>query len=976
MLFADVTGSTALGERLDPESLRHVMSRYFEEVRGVLERHGGTVEKFIGDAVMAVFGIPTLHEDDAPRALRAASEMREQLGVLNTELERDYGVRLEARIGVNTGEVVAGQTASGERLATGDAVNVAARLEQAAAPGQILLGGQTLELARDEVEVEPVEPLSLKGKMDAVAAYSLLRIVERGATFEMRLDASFVGRQEELARVRRAFDRAVSERRSVLVTVLGPPGIGKSRFVRELAADLRGEALVLSGRCLPYGEGITYWPLREIFAAAGAENELDAALEAGTPEEIFWAVRKAVERRARQSPLVLVFEDIHWAEPTLLDLIEHLADWARDAPLLLLCPARPEFVDERPAWGAGRASAEMLTLEPLAESEAEELIEGLLGGGQLKEEARVRIRQVAEGNPLFVEQLLATVAEGGAEGDRVPSTIQALLAARLDSLPDEERDLLERASVIGLDFEWEALGALAPDQRRPQGTRLATLVRKELIRPHEAIEDTFRFRHMLIRDAAYERIPKELRSELHERFTDWLGGRGEEFDEIVGYHLEQAYRNVADLGPADSRARTLAGRAAERLAASGQRADARGDTQAAANLLERAVALLPVDDRRRLELLPSFGRVLREAGQMAQADAVLSEAVERGRAAGMRGVEADAAVALADLRFHRPAHTGVGREEVLRELDGAIPVFEELGDEAGLARALCLAGKLRFWKGESGAALEDLERAARYARNAGDRAQEAESLQYVIAVMHRGPMPVEEALERLEEMGLRAETNRRFEIALLEQRAQLEAMRGRFEIARDLISQAKTLAKEHGLQVLFDSHTAPAAGSVELLEGDAAAAERELRPACEGLERVGELGFLSSVAPLLVDALFAQGRDEEALILTERWPPERLTVPEDADAQVGWRRVRAKLLARRGDFEEAERLGREATAIVSSTDFLDLHAHALADLAEVLRLAGKPEESTAAVQEAIRLYERKGNITAVARLASASVSGA
>jgi len=239
-----------------------------------------------------------------------------------------------------------------------------------------------------------------------------------------------------------------------------------------------------------------------------------------------------------------------------------------------------------------------------------------------------------------------------------------------------------------------------------------------------------------------------------------------------------------------------------------------------------------------------------------------------------------------------------------------------------------------------------------------------------------GPMPVEEALERLEEMRLRAETNRRFEIALLEQRAQLEAMRGRFEVARDLISQAKTLAKEHGLQVLFDSHTAPAAGSVELLEGDAAAAERELRPACEGLERVGELGFLSSVAPLLVEALFAQGRDEEALILTERWPPERLTVPEDADAQVGWRRVRAKLLARRGDFEEAERLGREATAIVSSTDFLDLHAHALADLAEVLRLAGKLEESAAAVQEAIRLYERKGNIAAVARLVSASVSGA
>jgi class 3 adenylate cyclase len=271
VLFADVTGSTALGERLDPESLRHVMGRYLEGMKEVLERHGGTVEKFIGDAVMAVFGIPTLHEDDALRALRAAAEMRERLALLNAELERDFGVRLEARIGVNTGEVVTGQGASGERLATGDAVNVAARLEQAAAPGDILLGEQTLELTRDALEVEPVEQLSLKGKQEAVAAYRLLRVVEGAPAFE-RLDAPLVGRRAELARVRAVFDQAVSERGCRLVTVLGPPGIGKSRLARELAADLRDRADVFFGRCLPYGEGITYWPLREIFAAAGAET--------------------------------------------------------------------------------------------------------------------------------------------------------------------------------------------------------------------------------------------------------------------------------------------------------------------------------------------------------------------------------------------------------------------------------------------------------------------------------------------------------------------------------------------------------------------------------------------------------------------------------------------------------------------------------------------------------------------------------
>jgi class 3 adenylate cyclase len=965
VLFADVTGSTALGERLDPESLRHVMGRYLEAMKEVLERHGGSVEKFIGDAVMAVFGIPTLHEDDALRALRAAAEMRERLALLNVELERGFGVRLEARIGVNTGEVVTGQAASGERLATGDAVNVAARLEQAAAPGDILLGEQTLELTRDALEVEPVEQLSLKGKQDAVAAYRLLRFVEGAPAFE-RLDAPLVGRREELARVRAVFDQAVSERGCRLVTVLGPPGIGKSRLARELAVDLQDRAEVLFGRCLPYGEGITYWPLREIFAAAGAEDELEAALTAGAPEEIFWTVRKALERRARELPIALVIEDIHWAEPTLLDLIEHLVDWTRDAQLLLVCLARPDLLDERPAW-AGRPNAETLTLEPLAESEADELIESLLGGARLEEEARARIRQVAEGNPLFVEQLLAMLAEGG-EANRVPSTIQALLASRLDGLPDDERDMLERASVVGLEFEWEALGALAPGRQRPPGTQLAALVRKELIRPHEGVEDTFRFRHMLIRDAAYERIPKELRSELHERCASWLDGRGEEFDEIIGYHLEQAYRSVAELGPPGDRGEALSEGAAERLAASGRRAHARGDTPAATNLMERAIALLAVDDGRRLSLLASLGRALLDAGQFERANPVLSEAVERARAAGERAVATDAAVALSYLRLQTSAPKSFG--EVERELEDAISVLKELGDEAGLARALGVAGTVRLWRGETAAAIEDLERAARYARDVGDRAQEADSLEYVLVAMLWGPTPVDQALERVEELRPRAQGNLRLEVDLLRARAQLEAMQGRFDPARELVAQAKALAEEVGLKLTLASGVADQAGYVELLAGDAAAAERELRPACEALERMGAWPNLSSLAPWLAEALIMQGREEEALGLIEL--AERSTISDDADAQIKWRRVRAKLLARLGDVEEGERLAREATAVAARTDLLDGRARAVADLAEVLRLAGRPEESTAAVQEAIRLHEQKGNIAAVARLARTS----
>ena len=952
VLFCDVVGYTRKGESLDPEALRRVQSRYFEDARAALERHGGTVEKFIGDAVMAVFGIPQLHEDDALRALKAAVELRQAI----VDLE------LQARIGVNTGEVMAG---SGDALVTGDAVNTAARLQQAAPPGEILAGERTLRLCRDAVEVQAVAPLELKGKGEAVVAYRLISVLKGAPAYERRLDSAMVGRERELASLRQAFDRAVSGRACHLFTVLGSAGVGKSRLAAELVAGV-GDATVWTGRCLSYGEGITYWPLVEIFREAHAEDELEQALSQSTPEETSWAVRMFIERRARERPLVLVLDDLHWGEPTFLDLVEHVADLSRDAPILLLCLARSELLDARPGWGGGKLNATTVLLEALTVAESKQLIVDLTGGLALDENIHRRIVEAAEGNPLFVEEMLAMVAEENGHDDRdveVPSTIQALLAARLEGLHPGERQVIQRGAVEGKVFHRGAIAELAPVELRPEVTlHLVSLVRKELIRPEEAElpgEDAFRFRHQLIRDAAYHSLPKEERGELHQRFAAWLeratGDRALELEEIAGYHLEQAHRYRAELGPVDEAARELASRAAACLARAGGRAFARNDMPAAAKLLGRAATLLERGDPGRAAILPELGAALGAVGDLARAKDVLAHAVAEAQALEAASLEARAVAERVLLLLLTDPE---GRaQEARAEGERLIAALEGSDDDRALAKAWYLVGFANLVATRFADMDRAMSRSLEHADRAADLQQQSAAIQWLAVATACGPTRVADGIVRLERLGERVSHGSQAEAGLLVNLALLQAMAGRIDEARRLAGGGRAIFRELGMEVWWASG-AMGVGLVERYAGDPAVAEPALRKGCEALQRMGERSFLSTTSAVFAQTLYALERHEEA----DEWThvSEEAAAPDDLLSQMVWRSVRAKVLARRGKLEDGERLAREAVALAETSDMLAFTGDALLDLAEVLRLAGKEDEARSCIQPALALFEQKG----------------
>ena len=1017
IIFCDLKDSTALGDRLDSEALREVLALYFSAMKPVLEGHGGTIEKYIGDAIMAVFGLPRMHEDDAQRAVRAAAKMREALAELNVTLRVEFGVTLENRTGVNTGEVVTGDTGASQRLATGDTVNVAARLEQAAPAGEVLIGESTYRLVRDAVEVVPVEPLSLKGKTEPVPAYRLLSVTE-GATSPRPANLPLVGRAREIAALDAEFRRSVDGSECLLLTLLGEAGVGKSRLIEEFVRSIADEAVVLRGRCLSYGDGITFWPLAEVFRQAAGIVPEDAEEDARAKlasrfgkrlvdvtsriesvmglsqqqcgkDELFWAVRAVLQELVRRRPLVVVFDDIHWAEPTFLDLIEQLLDASLGVPLLLVCAARHELLEDRPSFAAGRRAASQIELGDLSHEESGLVVRNLLGRASLPGPLGRRILRLAGGNPLFIEQMLSMLIDdellreqagrwvfsGAAEVVSVPGTVSSLLGTRLDRLGPIERSVVESASVIGLEFTSSAVSVLVQDgyARTDLEHPLAALCHKQLIRRTEpGAADDFHFSHILVRDTAYARLLKRTRARLHERFVAWLTdtfrSRLAEYEEILGYHLEQSFRYRAELGSVDDHGRRLGTDASRYLSSAGRRALARSDIPAAANLLQRAAALLDEQDPVRALLLLEAGEAAVDIGELEQAESMLTEAVDRAFSAGENGTARAAALALLQLRYTTDAHAvqeSIGRQESMVELvEHEIPELEAMGDDRALVRAFRLLAQVHGTGGRYADAAVAAERTIRHATAAGDEVTARRFLSLLAISALYGPMPVPEAIATCEEVLARAEDDRKARALTELYIGHLEAMRGNFDRARLLHRRSRASLEEFGY-LLMAALTSLDSSFIELLAGDLAAAESELRTDYRRLEEMGERNYISTTAGLLGDVLYRQGRYDESAEFAEVC--ERLASPDDVASQFHWRCVRGKLRAREGALDEAEALLSAATALIETSDQLDLQASGLLDFAEVRERAGAPADAAALCERAAELFERKGNVVSALR---------
>ncbi len=866
VVFVDLVGSTALVAGADPEVVRQRVNDYFEQVSGAIEKHGGTVEKFAGDAVMAAFGVPVTHEDDAERALRAALEIVPKVEALG----------LAARIGVESGEVVVEDAES--TFATGEAVNLAVRLQQAAEPGQVLIGQGARRLAAGAVEVESAGPLEIKGRAEPLWTWRALRVHDPS-----RLPAApLVGRESELQLLENSFERAVRNCTVQLVTVFGEPGLGKTRLVTEFLDSLE-RVTTLSGRTLPYGEGVTYWPLASMIKASAGITDDDPANDAfeklrlsceseavadllavalgvlgaaegeRTSAELTWAALRWAEQLAELQPLVLVFEDVHWAEEPLLDLIEHLARSLRNVPVLIVAVTRPDLLDTRPSWGGGIRRASAIELEPLDVRESEELADALLARAEVPPAQRALVLERAEGNPLFLEEIARMLREDD-ELDRIPDSVQASIAARIDRLGVGEKRLLQSAALIGRVFWRGALDRLVPDL--DVDSLLDGLLDREFVVPEELStisgDRAFRFKHVLIRDVAYSGMSKALRAEEHRAFADWVDEHAR--DELAGiraYHLDHATQLLVELGGTVSD--DLARDAAAALEQAGRRALQRGAFVSARRTLLRSAELEPSPERRYLAAHAAW-RLSDVPTVREEAEAALAEA----RAAGLPDIEGRALVLLADLALH--AESDVARaHDLADEALAILPVDEAVG----LYDANALIATIFWWRGEAAGATRHGEAMLDLAHQAGRPELESLALTQLASVAGvQGE--AQRSLELLERAEALAESSgsrdaMAFALAVHGRRfGEAEA-----EEAEKYLLRALEMFRETGSAGRY-GWTLANLGVVYEQRGEVALAEKTFRDAVSGLRTTHEQGYLAEAERRLAEVLVKQGKTDEA----------------------------------------------------------------------------------------------------------------
>jgi DNA-binding SARP family transcriptional activator len=973
------------GAALDPEAYEAVSERSVACLTAVLERHGGTLANSANERLMGVFGTASLHEDDALRAVRASLEARRLLAIELADLARRCGVSLTCRFGVATGEaLVGGSVPAGS---AGHVGTQAALLAEAAGPDQILISRPTKELAAAAIETENAgsDRFILRSAQAAVRPLAL------------RLDVPLVGRDEEMRRLLAACGVASHEQVTTLVTVIGEAGLGKTRLVYELERRLGHEANVLTGRCLPYGEGITFWPLREVIRQAGGGHDSAERIKALLSEEadatevaarlslalgpanrgrldgaeIFWAARRLLETLARSRPLLVVFEDLHWAESTFLDLVESLAVQPGRSPITLVCVARPELLEQRPAWAAGTERAFSIELAPLAEGPAAALLDSLIGDQRIPPTARARLLETAAGNPLYLEQLAASLGEdaGSEIWPVLPPTIQALLGARLQRLGPGASSVLASAAIVGKDFGVRAIRELLPPAARaPLSRNLQTLIAKGLVQYEPSYRrpgEEYSFRHILIQEAAYRAIPKSLRAELHHRFADWLEyvlwDPATERPEILGYHLEQSVRYLSELRPAEAQSSPLPARASGHLETAGHAAQNRGDELAAMNLLTRAAALLPHNDHALARLYTSLGTALTEVGQLEKARTTLDQAQAIAAVHGDEGQRAHARVQALLLGLKLAPNTaGAGITELLPGLRNE---FSRDLDEVGHCQILQLEAAVHWIHGRSAAAEEAWRRAAEYARRANDRKQLTEIIGWLASAALWGPTPALAGIRQCEDYLDEVGSHPRGQAVILNHMAGLYALQDQFGTANATLSRAKSY-----LDILGPTMTLVAsqpAAFIAMLAGDPATAETHLRFAYESLRLMGEKGNLGTAAALLARAIATQGekRYDEAdeLIAIS----QEAAAGEDLVTEIIGQGLSARTLADRGRHAEATRLASSAVALAAQTDLLSQHADALLDLAHVLAAAGRFTEGLTAATKALDLYQRKGNLPGI-----------